>query len=167
MPKCKNCQYLTNTGGYEYPEYTCKIFGDEVPEKYQTKDGEGCKCTQKFLKKCMDEYYKSVEEYEKQYDDIPYFFGFLEDVKILIKLIQDKIDIVDEEYLKEYHQQLINKKCSLNISTEDLYAILNYCISFILEMYQEKRYAGNPIQRWNKDQIDWYKLLDLKKDLKE
>lgn len=163
MPKCKNCQYLTNTGGYEYPEYTCKIFGDEVPEKYQIKDDDGCKCTQKFLKKRSDEYDKAEEEHWKMYDDINKFYGALADIKMLVKVIKEQTPIADEKYLKEYHNNLIQKKCELKIPTETLYAIINYCISWILEEYNDPTYPATP-ERWNKEQIDWYKLLDLKKE---
>ena len=163
MPKCKNCHYLTNTGGYEYPEYTCKIFGDEVPEKYQIKYDDGCKCTQKFLKKRSDEYDKAEQEYWKQYDDIGEFFGAFADIKMLVKVIKEQIPIADEKYLKEYHNNLIQKKRELKIPTETLYAIINYCISWILEEYNDSTFPATP-ERWNKEQIDWYKLLDLKKE---
>lgn len=164
MPKCNHCQYLINSGGYEYPEYTCKIFGDEVPEKYQNKDDDGCKCTQKFLKKLNDNIDKAEEEYwANQTDDISEFYGALADIKMLVKVIKEQIPIADEKYLKEYHNKLINKKCELKLPTETLYAIINYCISWILEEYIDKTYPATP-ERWNKEQIDWYKLLDLKKE---
>ena len=55
MPKCNECQYLTDDGDYEYPEYCCRIFGPYIPDKYVTRNFDGCKCTQKFLKKLNDE----------------------------------------------------------------------------------------------------------------
>lgn len=52
--KCNHCEYLY------YPEcesnYTsCYVFGDEVPEKYERKDGEGCTCNKKQLAKMYRE----------------------------------------------------------------------------------------------------------------
>lgn len=47
--KCTNCEYLY------YPEYesnytSCRVFGDDTPEKYERKDGEmGCTCNRKQL----------------------------------------------------------------------------------------------------------------------
>lgn len=162
MPKCKNCQYLTNTGGYEYPEYSCKIFGDEVPEKYQNKDDDGCKCTQKFLKKRSDEYDKAEQEYWETYcDGIAEWNGAYEDTKMLVEVLREEMPIVDKEYLKEYSQKMSDKIGELKISNEQKYAIINLFIARILEVYSEnKRMYSQPI-RWNKDTIDWYKLLDL------
>lgn len=65
MPKCNRCQYLT-ADGYEYPEYYCKIFGYDVPKKYQINDDDGCRCTQKFLKKLSDAQDKAEQEYWEQ-----------------------------------------------------------------------------------------------------
>ena len=50
MPICEYCKYLC------YPEcesnYTaCSIFGDEIPKQYERKDGEGCICNSRTLKK--------------------------------------------------------------------------------------------------------------------
>lgn len=47
---CNNCEYLY------YPEYesnytSCRVFGEEIPEEYERKDGEGCKCNKKQLDK--------------------------------------------------------------------------------------------------------------------
>lgn len=52
--RCSICEYRY------YPEaesnYTsCWVFGDEVPEKYERKDGEGCKCNRKQLAKYFQE----------------------------------------------------------------------------------------------------------------
>ena len=90
-------------------------------------------------------------------------FGALDDIKMLIKVVKEQIPIADEKYLKEYHDKLISKKCELKIPTDVLYTIINYCISWILEEYKSKNYLEEPM-RWNKEQIDWYKLLDLKKE---
>lgn len=65
MPKCDSCQYLM-ADGYEYPEYYCKIFGYDVPKQYQTKYDDGCRCTQKFLKKRSDAQDKAEAEYWEQ-----------------------------------------------------------------------------------------------------
>ena len=48
--RCSNCEYLY------YPEYesnytACQVFGDEVPEEYERKDGEGCICNKRQLSK--------------------------------------------------------------------------------------------------------------------
>lgn len=66
MPKCDKCQYLTYEG-YEYKEYYCKLFGYDTPEKYVAWNGEGCRCTQKFLKKLSDENDKADAEYWKEF----------------------------------------------------------------------------------------------------
>lgn len=66
MPKCNECKYLRYEG-YEYPEYYCEIFGLDTPDKYITKDGEGCRCTKKFLERLHKEVNKSMEE-ELWYD---------------------------------------------------------------------------------------------------
>ena len=68
MPKCDKCQYLTYEG-CEYPEYSCKLFGYDIPEKYKTKYDYGCRCTQKFLKKLSDNEDKLEAEYWKQIAD--------------------------------------------------------------------------------------------------
>ncbi len=52
--KCDNCEYLY------YPEYesnytACSVFGDDVPDKYARKDGEGCICNRKQLAKMYEE----------------------------------------------------------------------------------------------------------------
>ena len=48
--KCSNCEYLY------YPEYesnytSCRVFGDDVPDEYARKDGDGCICNGKQLAK--------------------------------------------------------------------------------------------------------------------
>ena len=55
--KCSECKYLY------YPEYesnytSCRVFGDETPESYERKDGEGCKCNYRQL----DSIYRRNEE---------------------------------------------------------------------------------------------------------
>lgn len=52
--KCSNCEYLY------YPEYesnytSCRVFGDETPDEYARKDGEGCICNGKQLSKMFRE----------------------------------------------------------------------------------------------------------------
>lgn len=52
--KCNNCEYLY------YPEYesnytSCRVFGDEPPDEYLRKDGEGCICNRKQLAKMLHE----------------------------------------------------------------------------------------------------------------
>jgi hypothetical protein len=51
--KCNNCEYLY------YPEYesnytSCRVFGDEIPEKYVSEDEDGCICNKKQLAKMFD-----------------------------------------------------------------------------------------------------------------
>ena len=71
--KCDNCKYIY------YPEYessytSCRVFGDEPPEKYMRKDGEGCICNNRQLEKILklneDAWNKEakafVEWYEKE-----------------------------------------------------------------------------------------------------
>lgn len=48
--KCNSCQYLY------FPEYesnyaSCRIFGDEISDRYLRKDEEGCICNNKQLAK--------------------------------------------------------------------------------------------------------------------
>lgn len=52
--KCSNCEYIY------YPEYesnytSCRVFGDETPDEYARKDGEGCICNKKQLSKMLQE----------------------------------------------------------------------------------------------------------------
>jgi len=52
--KCNNCEYLY------YPEYesnytSCRVFGDEPPDEYARKDGDGCVCNKKQLSKMFHE----------------------------------------------------------------------------------------------------------------
>lgn len=68
MPRCDKCQYLTYEG-YEYKEYYCKIFGYDTPNKYVAWDGEGCRCTQKFLNKLYEEEVERDKSYWEQYAD--------------------------------------------------------------------------------------------------
>ena len=68
MPRCDKCQYLTYEG-YEYKEYYCKVFGDDIPDKYVAFEGEGCRCTQKFLKKLSDENDERDKKYWEQFAD--------------------------------------------------------------------------------------------------
>ena len=71
--RCSNCEYLY------YPEYesnytSCRVFGDETPEKYERKDGEGCICNRQQLAKkyreneeaWLKEAASFVEWYEKE-----------------------------------------------------------------------------------------------------
>ena len=37
--KCDKCKFLFNNGTYEYPEYMCKIFGDEIHEPFYKEGG--------------------------------------------------------------------------------------------------------------------------------
>lgn len=62
MPKCSECKYL-RYDGYEYRDYYCKIFGIDTPDKYSIKDGQGCRCTKKFLERLHKEQEKYLEEY--------------------------------------------------------------------------------------------------------
>lgn len=62
MPKCNSCKYLC------YPEYEssyteCQVFGDEIPEKYERKDGEGCRCNKRTLEKLIRQ---NKEAWEKE-----------------------------------------------------------------------------------------------------
>ena len=43
--KCEKCGHLVNDGGYEYPEYACELWGEDIPERFDT--GEGCKATKR------------------------------------------------------------------------------------------------------------------------
>lgn len=59
--KCDNCKYLY------YPEYessytACLVFGDDVPDKYARKDGEGCICNRKQLVKMYEENEEALEK---------------------------------------------------------------------------------------------------------
>lgn len=65
MPKCRSCQYLVREKG-EYGDEWCHIFGYDTPDKYVAWNGEGCRCTQKFLKKLRDEIDKWSAEYWNQ-----------------------------------------------------------------------------------------------------
>lgn len=47
--KCAYCKY-SKTYPESYWDY-CEVFGDEVPDEYMRKDGEGCICNQKQLAK--------------------------------------------------------------------------------------------------------------------
>lgn len=69
--KCSGCPYLY------YPEYesnytSCYVFGDDVPEEHERKDGEGCKCNRNQLKKMFEEneraWLKDKEEFVKWYE---------------------------------------------------------------------------------------------------
>lgn len=44
--KCKNCKYKN--------EYSCKVFGEYVPEQYARKDDDGCICNRQQLEKIMN-----------------------------------------------------------------------------------------------------------------
>lgn len=68
MPKCDCCKYLC------YPEYessytACSIFGEEIPEQYERKDGEGCICNSRTLEKFKrlneEAWMKDKEEFVK------------------------------------------------------------------------------------------------------
>ena len=66
--KCTNCEYLY------YPEYesnytSCRVFGDETPEKYERKDGEGCICNRKQLAKIFAQNEKAWMEDAKAFVD--------------------------------------------------------------------------------------------------
>lgn len=66
--KCSHCKYLY------YPEYesnytSCQIFGDDTPDKYTRKDGEGCTCNGKQLAKMYRENEKAWLEDKKAFVD--------------------------------------------------------------------------------------------------
>ena len=48
--RCSNCPYMVYADA-ESNEMCCFIFGDEIPEEYERKDEEGCKCNEKQLAK--------------------------------------------------------------------------------------------------------------------
>ena len=52
--KCNNCEYLY-CPEYESNYTSCRVFGDEVPNEYTRKDGEGCICNKKQLSKMFQE----------------------------------------------------------------------------------------------------------------
>ena len=66
--KCINCEYLY------YPEYesnytSCRVFGDETPEEYERKDGEGCICNRKQLAKIIAQNEKAWMQDAKAFVD--------------------------------------------------------------------------------------------------
>lgn len=66
--KCSRCRYLY------YPEYesnytSCQIFGDDTPDEYMRKDGEGCICNGKQLAKMYRENEKAWLEDKKAFVD--------------------------------------------------------------------------------------------------
>lgn len=68
MPKCRECKYLIREKG-EYGDEWCHIFGYDTPNKYVAFEGEGCRCTQKFLKKLYEEEVERDKRYWEQYAD--------------------------------------------------------------------------------------------------
>lgn len=68
MPKCKSCKYLVREKG-DYSDEWCHIFGYDTPDKYVAFEGEGCRCTQKFLKKLSDENDERDKKYWEQFAD--------------------------------------------------------------------------------------------------
>lgn len=70
---CSNCEYLYHPE-YESSYTSCRVFGDEIPEKYERKDGEGCICNRRQLKKMFEEDERAwmqeatlfIEWYEKE-----------------------------------------------------------------------------------------------------
>lgn len=50
--KCSTCQYLKPC--YESTLFECKIFGEDIPDEYIRKDGEGCICNSKQLAKMYE-----------------------------------------------------------------------------------------------------------------
>lgn len=62
--KCDHCRYFDEPyykSGYK----TCLVFGDETPEQYQSKDGEGCICNDEQLAKM---YRKSLKDFAREYE---------------------------------------------------------------------------------------------------
>lgn len=52
--KCSNCEYLYHPE-YESNYTSCRVFGDELPDKYIRKDEAGCTCSRKQLAKMFHE----------------------------------------------------------------------------------------------------------------
>lgn len=52
--KCSNCEYLYHPE-YESNYTSCRVFGDELPDRYSRKDGDGCTCNRKQLSKMFHE----------------------------------------------------------------------------------------------------------------
>lgn len=70
--KCEYCQFLC------YPEYessysVCGVFGEEVPEQYERKDGEGCKFNrmqlEKIQRKNEEARMKEMEAFVKWFEE--------------------------------------------------------------------------------------------------
>ncbi len=70
--KCDNCKYIY------YPEYesshtTCQVFGEEIPEKYERKDGEGCICNGRQLEKMLRQNEEALEKDHETF--VEWFLG--------------------------------------------------------------------------------------------
>lgn len=64
--KCSGCKYRQYTQA-ESDEMTCSVFGDETPEKYERKDGDGCTCNRQQLEKMLRESEKAWIEEAKRF----------------------------------------------------------------------------------------------------
>lgn len=60
--KCSNCEYLYRTE-YESSYTSCRVFGDELPDKYIRKDEEGCIFNRRQLTKM---YHENEEAWMKE-----------------------------------------------------------------------------------------------------
>ena len=68
--KCEGCKHIY----YPYYEesYTeCEVFGDEIPEKYERKDGKGCICNERTLQKLLR---LNEEAWAKECEEMVEFF---------------------------------------------------------------------------------------------
>jgi hypothetical protein len=52
--RCSGCPYRYHPFS-EYSYTSCRVFGDDTPEQYARKDGEGCICNRKTLAKLFKE----------------------------------------------------------------------------------------------------------------
>lgn len=66
--KCSNCEYLYHPE-YESNYTSCRVFGDELPDKYIRKDEEGCICNKKQLAKFFRENEKAWMREAKTFVD--------------------------------------------------------------------------------------------------
>lgn len=69
---CNHCKYLC------YPEYesnytACQVFGEEIPEEYERKDGEGCICNGRQLEKILRQNEEALEKDHEAF--VEWFLG--------------------------------------------------------------------------------------------